>query len=312
MASKLIRALALAAVLFTSGAAAEEAPIVAGFGTPIIDGVLSPGEWDAATPRPVFTGLLGSILYVLNDDANLYLALWVPDPTFTGTDQFRVRIDSAFDGVSVPGDDEIAVVAPSLFFDMCLFEGFWGVLDGSTHGDGAASAVEGGNFFEMAHPLASGDPRDMVIAVGDTIGLCLRYNNDNSTSESNIYPTDCLDAGTQQSLYVTAATVTSTVGAPAFAGRASGLRVFPNPVARGAALEFSYGVPPGGALIEIDVYAVSGRRVAQVARGFEAAGERSVRWVAPSGAGEALAPGVYFGRLRYDGRPAGTRSFVLR
>ena len=79
-----------------------------GFGTPTIDGVLSPGEWDGAGQISVFTGAsAGSTFFVMNDADNLYLALEVVDSTLTSGDIMEVRFDNAHNGVATDGDDNI-------------------------------------------------------------------------------------------------------------------------------------------------------------------------------------------------------------
>ncbi len=291
------------------GAAAD--PIPSGYGTAVLDGTLGAGEWDSASPRAVFTGLTGSYLYAMNDLENLYLALWAPDPTFTTTDQFRVRIDSAHDSLNAFGDDELALVAPNTFFDSHFTGEFWGVLDATSNGAGMASAVPGGNFFEMCHPLNSGDPRDMAIAPGDTIGLCIRYLNDNMAPGTDVYPPDCFVLANEQTLYVDLITASGAVAVPAGDNASHGLTLVPNPAGRGAPVEFRYAVPGGGARVAIEVYSVTGERVHVVERGFEAAGARTATWVAGRKSGP-VAPGVYFVRVLYDGRIAATGSLVLR
>ncbi len=71
-----------------------------------------------------------------------------------------------------------------------------------------------------------------------------------------------------------------------------------NFVVAGGNLRFS--LQRSGA-VEIDVFAVSGRRVGQLASGWYGAGEHSVDWSPVSTNGAALANGVYLVRFRGDG-----------
>ncbi len=309
--SQLTLPILLAGLLLPAAGRAAE-PILAGYGTPVLDGTLGAGEWDTASPRAVFTGLTGSYLYAMNDLENLYLALWVPDPTLTGTDQLRVRIDSAHDSLNAPGDDELGLVATDTFRDLHFNSGFWGVLDLVSNGAGMASAVPGGNFFEMCHPLNSGDTRDMAIAPGDTIGLCIRYFNDNSASGSNVYPANCTITANEQALYVDLITASDAVAVPPGDIASRDLTLVPNPTVRGAPVEFRYAVPSGGARVAIEVYSVTGGRVHVLDRGFESGGARAATWTAGGQGPGRIAPGVYLVRVLYDGRIAETGSLVLR
>ncbi len=85
----------------------------------------------------------------------------------------------------------------------------------------------------------------------------------------------------------------------------------PNPLPGGETLQFAYAVPDGGADVEIGVYTVTGRRVAQLATGFAAAGDHVAAWVARDGNGRAIPPGVYFVRSLIAGTPKATRVIVL-
>jgi len=286
-----------------------DTPMTPGYATPVIDGARGPGEWDEVVPRAVFTGLSGSLLYVLNDGANLYLALWVPDPTLTIVDQFRVRIDSDHDGVNAAGDDELGVTGTGLFFDLHFANGFWNQGDAFSDGSAAVGAVDGGGFFELSHPL---DIHDMSVSPGDTIGLCVRYNQDGMTSVNEVYPFDCMNSLNQQSLYVDVATSTGAVDAGPGLGGAGGLAAFPNPARLGSAMEIRFHVPARGADVDIALYAITGAKVGEVVTGRFEAGPQSVRWSVPERAAGKLAPGVYFLRARYDGAATETRTLLLR
>ena len=286
--------------------------IGAGSGTPTIDGVRSPGEWDAAHPKAVFTGLAGSLLYVLLDDANLYVALWVPDATLTITDQFRLRVDGDHDGLNTQGDDELAVAGTGLFFDLHYDSGFWNQGDPFSHGSAAAGLLDGGAFYELSHPLDSGDPFDISAAMGDTLGLCVRYNNANVTNPNDVFPADCMNSVHQQSLYVDVVLGVPTVHAGAPALGTPGLEVFPNPVVPGAPVEVRFAVAGGGADVDLALYSVTGARVAELTRGSFAGGSHSVRWAPRAEHATRLAPGVYYLRLRRSGEPAVSRSILIR
>lgn len=305
--------LATAAALLPLPAAAAPAIIPSAFGTPTIDGVMSPGEWSAAPPISVFGNLVGSQLYVMDDNVNLYLGLFVPDGTLTSGDQFWARIDSQNDDVTDLGDDEISVTGVGNFYDSHFTGSSWGYLDSRRDGSGAAAAVSGGNFFEMAHPLNDGDSQDMFVVPGGIIGLCVSYFNDNSGSGLDTYPLFCTTSGASQSGYTDYVISTGTAGVgsgtPA-AGARIALR--PNPVRRGGELELRFSMPVGAMAMRAGIYAVSGRELARLADGPYPAGEQSVRWTVPAEGAGALSPGIYFVRAGIGGEAARATLVVVQ
>jgi hypothetical protein len=79
-----------------------------------------------------------------------------------------------------------------------------------------------------------------------------------------------------------------------------------NPVVGAARLRFAL---PAAADVELSIFDVSGRRVAQVAAGEYSAGYHTVTW----GAGGARpARGIYFARLLANGREYHRRVVLLR
>lgn len=146
-----------------------------GYGTATIDGVLAPGEW-AGAGRYDFQanrapgqggGTVPATLYVMNDSANLYLAL-------------RIEVanlgDSAFDGIFAPpglGSDVLRAV-PWGFYDMHFHQtspSTWDWLadtaDGGTQDGTSVARVDGGvAVYEVTHPINStDDPHDLSLAV---------------------------------------------------------------------------------------------------------------------------------------------------
>jgi len=57
------------------------------------------------------------------------------------------------------------------------------------------------NFFEMVHPLNSGDPEDFALAHGAVVGYCVRYFQDHSASDATTYPVGCASASADLSGY---------------------------------------------------------------------------------------------------------------
>jgi hypothetical protein len=301
-----MRALVLVALVVAAGPlypvaavfAHTGSPIPSAFGTATIDGVKSPGEWSAATPVSVFSGLVGSQLYVMDNAINLYLGLFVPDGTFTPGDQFGVRIDSQHDAVTDLGDDEVSVTGAASFGDSHYTGLYWGYYDADQNGFGAGSAVSGGNFFEISHPLNDGDPQDLFVMPGQTIGLCVRYSNDSGGSSLDVYPSGCLYGGASEAGYVDYVVSHGQVGVgDRLLSGGARIALRPNPVRRGGDLELRFAIPARGAAVRAGIYGVSGKELARLVDGPYPAGAQSVRWTVPVKGDGALSPGVYFVRV---------------
>jgi hypothetical protein len=83
----------------------------------------------------------------------------------------------------------------------------------------------------------------------------------------------------------------------------------PNPCRRSAEIRFA--LPREGAA-RLEVFDLSGRRVARLADGARTAGEHSVRWDLRARDGTALGAGLYFCRLSTEGRTLTRRLVVTR
>jgi PKD repeat protein len=157
---------------------------------PTIDGMISPAnEWDDAAQVSVFTGsYAGSIFYVMNDEDNMYLALSVVDSTFTPNDIVSVRFDNDHNGLLSHFDDKLYPTTTG-FRDSYYNSAFGWLSDPyQVDGSSAAGILEGANFFEISHPLNSGDPYDFSLSEGDIVGFCLSYFNDGLCTGESVYP----------------------------------------------------------------------------------------------------------------------------
>ena len=180
------------------------APILAGAGTAVVDGALSPGEWDraagvdfaAAVPAREGGGTVPARMYLMNDGSSLFLAVRVARPSYgLGADTMWI-FDANHDGANQDGDDQVGVYI-GRFGGVELYDGYrWrcpGAPVGATAHCGAAkdtiplegapppgqidtvAAVregEGAVTFELSHPLdSSDDAHDMSLAPGAVIGF---------------------------------------------------------------------------------------------------------------------------------------------
>lgn len=188
------------------------APVVSACGTPGVDGVLSPGEWDAAVafrfaavrPESAGGGEVPATLRALSDGERLYFAFQLEQPTATFAQSYVIDLDA--DGSRSPsqGDDALvlswwpdpwtAAGGISLFFDDflwgCVVEGaptLCGPADddpfpmaspaapppGAHDGGGTFGFEATGTVVELWHPYAGTDLRDLRAAPGDVVPVSL-------------------------------------------------------------------------------------------------------------------------------------------
>ncbi|MCA9737755.1 MAG: hypothetical protein KC645_09045 [Gemmatimonadetes bacterium] len=172
-----------------------------GWGSPVIDGVRAAGEWDQAQQLPIFAGpWAGSTLWMLNDAGTLYLGVEVVDGSPSDFDVVRVRFDNDGNGVTDLGDDDLRL-DPRRFRDG-HFERFWGRIDGQQDGTGAVGSAGGRTFYEMAHPLASGDAEDAAWSAGSMVPLCVLFLEFEQTSAERQFPAGCAADPLDQSGFV--------------------------------------------------------------------------------------------------------------
>ena len=83
----------------------------------------------------------------------------------------------------------------------------------------------------------------------------------------------------------------------------------PNPTRVGA--QFQFGLPRSSA-VDLTIFDARGSQVRNLDRTLEAAGEHTVRWDGHDDAGRRVVSGMYFYRLRTDGRQLGGRLVVTK
>jgi len=86
----------------------------------------------------------------------------------------------------------------------------------------------------------------------------------------------------------------------------------PNPLRRGSKLQLTYQVPTGGAPVSVAIYSVSGRKVASLSPGVQAAGEHTLSWNGRARNGDRITPGVYFLRARIGSETIRDRLIVFK
>lgn len=157
--------------LAPSAATADDALSLRGYGTPVIDGVFFPGEWDAAGRYDFAAkrapgdggGTVPATLYVMNDSSNLYLALRVAVSN-VGYSTFGAVFSAPGPNPFLEGSD-ILWASPSSFEDYHYHEASpnnWEWLadvaaGGTRDGISALSGNADFSVFEMSHPLNTAD-----------------------------------------------------------------------------------------------------------------------------------------------------------
>lgn len=178
------------------------APVYAACGTPTIDGVLSPGEWDGAvTVRfaaalPELTDGPGAVVpaevQAMSDDRNLYVSFRLGMNTQQYAQSHAVELDANEDGAISAGDDALVYSWDdgggewSQFADVyrsdCVVDGspcVCGPLDteplagdpGTNDGGAAIAFGEDYTTVEMWHPYTGADLHDVLRVVGQSIPM---------------------------------------------------------------------------------------------------------------------------------------------
>lgn len=130
------------------------------------------------------------------DVSELYISLEVPDESWGQGDWVEVRFDGLLDLAWGMRDDVLKYSFVNGFSDET-----WGGstirLDssggGTTDGSGFGRTMGSGrNFFELSHPLNSGDSNDFSVGPDGRVGICIRYSRDGNGSSRSVYPSSCV------------------------------------------------------------------------------------------------------------------------
>lgn len=189
----ILAVLATTLVVLSSGAAgASDELLLRGYGTPVVDGVIGPGEWDAAGSYAFMAnrapadggGTVPARLYVMNDATNLYLALRV-SVTNLGYSIFNAAFHAPPPNSFGDGNDVLQVSASGLedlhyhFVPPYNYPWLADVDDGGSR-DGTAVVRTGGEetVFEVSHPLNSTDDRhDFSLAVARRVEFYAAFHH---------------------------------------------------------------------------------------------------------------------------------------
>ena len=172
---------------------------------PKIDGAISEGEW--ANPIPItLNGFYtpentkGGLLYIMNDNNNLYVAVVIPDEAQEADDYLMLDFDQGNDHVARNGkEDACGFNVPWLItgYVDCYWNGTigWWDTDATSHGNGEMNYSNGNYTYEFSKPLNSGDAQDMSVNPGGTIGFRIE-TYDLAHGDWYRYPQNTVDANT--------------------------------------------------------------------------------------------------------------------
>jgi len=138
---------------------------------PTIDGNIGASEWSSANSVTIWggTGAPNSILYVMNDGTNLYMALDATDSTLTpgcANDIWDTRFDDNENGMADDGDDQHKIFATGCttrndaHFDSGL--GFWAVEDSIDDVVFDVNLQGARLHWEVTKPLCTGNTYDPI------------------------------------------------------------------------------------------------------------------------------------------------------
>lgn len=161
---------------------------------PTIEGTVDTTvEWADADREPfTIASTYSGIIYVMNDDTNLYVAVEIADDdigvNFSTRDIVTLYFDNDFDGDGPEDGDELfscinwGTTDFDLFYNDSTSSWPWDKLSGGTNdGESATSGNGTHNFFEISHPLNSTDDlHDFSLTIGDTVGFMMRYVDNNA------------------------------------------------------------------------------------------------------------------------------------
>ena len=173
---------AAAVIALTSGAArASDQVKLRGYGTAIVDGVLTLNEWEDAgrfhfqvDTSPAGGETVPATFYVMNDSSNLYIGLRAsaPSPSNSALDLF---FPAAPPDVFGPGSDILHVV-PGTFEDLFFQQAGPYLVDkdygGTRDGTAVVREADGELAYEVSHPLDSADDEhDFSLTIPSHIGF---------------------------------------------------------------------------------------------------------------------------------------------
>jgi hypothetical protein len=168
-------------------APAHNGVVLKGWGTPTLDGLAAPGEWDHAAAASMTVtypeGPRPATILVMNDRSRLYLGLRVARATIGPNEGVEFHFDNAHDGDGGnPGEDILRLNLSQGPLDM-YYDPATQTIFPDQH-DGGSADVQGTvrnegstSMFELAHPLDTADnAHDFSLQPGSRVGVSVAVN----------------------------------------------------------------------------------------------------------------------------------------
>ena len=154
--------------------------------SPIIDGRMEDGEWlnkieiklNGFSNDDHYDGeeneklTKTADLYVMNDAENIYIAIVLGDMVEEDEDFLRLEFDQGNDIIHTDGDEDMSSLC-GLGYNDCHWNVDGWHADTNYHGEMVRrwSVTDRKYVYEFRKPLNSGDPQDMRLKAGDTVGF---------------------------------------------------------------------------------------------------------------------------------------------
>lgn len=173
---------------------------------PTIDGFLNSGEWTNGV-NITLNGFYNpnhtkkGILYLMNDNLSIYIALVVPDSTLDSSMDYAMSdFDQGNDHYpTTNGEDALDYNSLSQGYNDAYWDGYWWARDvdnnGISHGSGNRLYSGGKYVYEFSKPLNSGEDKDISLAPGNVIGFRIE-TWDQSEMEYYRFPENTVDSDT--------------------------------------------------------------------------------------------------------------------
>ncbi len=222
--------------------------------------------------------------------------LWLEGPGADRRVQFQ-RDEGTLTGTDTWGPFTLATPDILNLHELWLEPGTYEVTiapQGGTANVGISVYPGTGGRFAKDEALGNAYADDVAGFGGETVGLRIMVHDRYALA---VWKSGAADVA-KTLTYTVTVQESETVDAPAVVEVPAVLALAPpspNP-SRGAAA-IAYDVPAGGSPIDLAVYDLSGRRVAELVRGFTGPGRHRVEWDGRDSSGRIVADGIYFVRM---------------
>jgi|GEM_PF-2545540 len=292
------------------------------YSAPVIDGVVSAGEWDSANAYDVsdlyghasLPNLPGSCsASFLHDDNYLYVLVRTTEDTLLEIgDRVDLLIDDDDDGEWDPGDAEGEYRLEHTGTDTIRFVAYPGLSEYEVSGSAVAMGDGQGVVVEAAIPFGSDGPL-IDAQPGDTLGLFVDLMDSGASDHLGWWPQSVPDSSRTDPLHFGDLVLAPGTGIGSRPIRETPpvsaiVMASPNPFR--TSVNVLYAVSESGSEVNLSVYDASGRFVSRICGGRATPGLYSVTWNGVSEGGARVKSGVYFLKLTV-GQLSRTRKITL-